>query len=78
MMQKINLDPNPLELSTIAHTVDPKPVTKPAVGNISPKGRAFDAGRWLRGQLNLSGFDQRTFIHIQTKNKHPHSTKKHK
>ncbi len=78
MIQKINLDPNPLDISTTARTVDPKAVTKPAIGNVSPKGMAFDAGRWLRDQLHLSEFDQRTFIHIQTKNKHPHSTKKHK
>jgi hypothetical protein len=31
-----------------------------------------------RGRDQLSASEQRVFIHIQTKNKHPHSTKKHK
>jgi hypothetical protein len=31
-----------------------------------------------RERIQLSAADQRVFIRVQTKNKHPHSTKKHK
>jgi hypothetical protein len=31
-----------------------------------------------RGCAHPAILDQRAFIHVQTKNKHPHSTKKHK
>jgi hypothetical protein len=38
--------------------------------------RAMEIRRRERDQLSASG--QRVFIRVQTKNKHPHSTKKHK
>ena len=57
-----------------------------ADGCIRPKVKAQDIGASLlkaigipgRGRFRLPVHDKRVFIHVQTKNKHPHSTKKHK
>ncbi len=55
-------------------------------GRIRPKFKVQDTGLSLlkaiaipsHGPFRLPVPDQRVFIHVQTKNKHPHSTKKHK
>lgn len=53
-----------------ARWMDSDLVRKLTNESISKKIRKFGVGN--------SPLDQRMFIHVQTKNKHPHSTKKHK
>jgi hypothetical protein len=76
---------NPHQNLTL-HPIDLESVTKLINGHFPPKFKGLGVNAALlhvtrvrgRGRFQLSAPDQRVFIHIQTKNKHPHSTKKHK
>ena len=70
-----NLTPYPV------HRTDLETVTKLINGHVPPKfkERGSDAtGIRSAKHIQPSVPNKRVFIHIQTKNKHPHSTKKHK
>lgn len=52
-----------------------------SAGHVPPKFKGAGLGALKfcqRDHIQISASDQRVFIHVQTKNKHPHSTKKHK
>jgi hypothetical protein len=83
MNEKINLNPD-LDLAS-SRWVNLEDVTKLVNGRISPKFNGSDAAGVLRAmkisrleRIQHSVADLRTVVRIQRKNKHPHSTKKHK
>jgi hypothetical protein len=82
MTKEIDLDSTPLSTLRAERWIDLDAVTRLVGRNIPLKFKGFGTGASLlcssRERVHPSAPDQRAFIHIQTKNKHPHSTKKHK
>jgi hypothetical protein len=81
MPEKTNLRPNSSLLSV--RGLDLETVTKFVNGHLASKFKGLENATALlrirqREHVQSSVPDQRVFIHVQRKNKHPHSTKKHK
>ena len=84
MTEKTSLPQNLTQLPV--RWTDLEAVTKRINGHVSPKFKGLGSDATLLRAMGIRGFkhvqpsvpDQRVFIHVQTKNKHPHSTKKHK
>jgi hypothetical protein len=80
MTEKTNLHPS-LKLNPV-YEIDMDTVTKLIHEHIAPKikGTGVDATllRGTRKRIQSPAPDLRMVVRIQRKNKHPHSTKKHK